>query len=196
VEKGLKMGSMIGDKKSDIINQLSTAERRWFAVYTKYKCEKYVAGHLSKKNIEVYVPLVSKTKKYSKKIKHYETPLINCYVFVHITKDQYVPTLETEYVMKFLRQGKDLLAIPEEEIQILKRVAGDVHEISPLSKNLYPLGTEVEVISGQMAGLKGFIISKSGKKGFVIRLTNLGFELEISMDMQLLKPTHLVPIPI
>jgi transcription antitermination factor NusG len=192
VEKGLKMSVITQDKKSEVINQLSSHERRWFAVYTKYKCEKFVADHLFKKNIEVYIPLVSKTKKYQRKIKHYEIPLINCYVFVHITKDQYVPTLETEYVSKFLRHGKDLLAIPEEEIQILKRVAGDVNEISPISNSSFSLGTEVEVISGQMAGLKGFVISKSGKKGFVIRLTNLGFELEISIDMQLLKPIHLM----
>lgn len=192
MEKGLKMSVITQDKKSEVINQLSSHERRWFAVYTKYKCEKFVADHLSKKDIQVYVPLIPKTRKYQRKIKHFEVPLINCYVFVHITKDQYIPTLETEYVSKFLRHGKDLLAIPEEEIQILKRVAGDVNEISPISKASFIVGTEVEVISGQMAGLKGFVISKSGKKGFVIRLTNLGFELEISIDMQLLKPIHLV----
>ena len=36
-------------KQEIIINQLSPTETRWFAVYTKYKCEKYVADQLSKK---------------------------------------------------------------------------------------------------------------------------------------------------
>jgi len=67
-------------KQEIIINQLSPTETRWFAVYTKYKCEKYVADQLSKKNIEAYVPIISKTRRYSRKIKHYQIPLINCYV--------------------------------------------------------------------------------------------------------------------
>lgn len=170
------------------INQLLDLEKRWFAVYTKYKCEKYVADHLSKKNIDVYLPLVSKTKRYIRKIKHYDVPLINCYVFVHINKSQYLPTLETEYVMKFLRQGKDLLAIPESEMDLLKRVAGDVDDVIPVSERQYQLGEPVEVTAGQLAGLKGKIVSKAGKKSFVVELDTIGFQFRINIDLKLLRP--------
>ena len=40
-------------KQIQNINQLSTMEKRWFAVYTKYKCEKYVADSLAKKQISL-----------------------------------------------------------------------------------------------------------------------------------------------
>lgn len=169
------------------INQLSLTEKRWFAVYTKYKCEKHVAGHLSKKQIEVYVPFITKIKKYTRKLKYFDIPLINCYVFVCIKKSEYIPTLETEYVMKFLKQGKDLLAIPQSEIDILKRVAGDVEEITFREKHEIQVGEEVEVISGHLTGMRGKLISRSGKRNFIIDLDTLGFQLRMNIDPELLR---------
>ncbi|MBC7886177.1 MAG: UpxY family transcription antiterminator [Saprospiraceae bacterium] len=181
------------DNKSNItsaINQLSEDKKRWFAVYTKYKCEKYIAEALSKKQIEVYLPIVEKTKRYSKKIKHFAVPLINCYVFVHIQKDEYIRTLETEYVLKFLKNGNDLIAIPESEINILKCVAGETVAIAPIGWNEYHAGEDVEVISGQLSGMTGKIVSKSGKRSFVIDLETIGYQLRIKVDFNLLRPMH------
>ncbi|MBK9255834.1 MAG: UpxY family transcription antiterminator [Saprospiraceae bacterium] len=173
-----------------IINQLNPTEKRWFAVYTKYKCEKYVADVLFKKGIEAYVPLISKTRRYTRKIKTFHTPLINCYVFTNIIKDQYIPVLETEYVMKFLRQGKDLLSIPNAEIQILKRISGDVIEAYSISSEEFQSGELVEVASGHLTGMKGKIVSRSGKHSFVVDLDTIGFQLRINIDLKLLKPIN------
>lgn len=174
--------------RSETVNQLSTLEKKWFAVYTKYKCEKYVSDHLTKKKIDNYIPIVKKTKRYTRKIKHYEVPLINCYVFVHITKSEYLATLETEYVMKFLRQGKDLIAIPQMEIDVLKRVVGDVEEVCVTDVNTFSEGEEVEVMSGHLTGMRGIVLLKSGKKSFLVELKSLGFQLRINIDHKLLKP--------
>lgn len=172
-----------------VINHLHSEEKRWFAVYTRYKCEKFVVDLLAKKQIEAYVPLMSKTKRYQRKIKHYEVPLINCYIFVHITRDDYVKTLETEYVLKFLRQGKDLISIPVVEMNILKRVVGDIEEVTPLDGKHFEQGEEVEVVSGQLAGIRGKVVSRLGRKRFVIELLNIGYQLQLDVDAGLLKPT-------
>ncbi len=175
-------------KQISNINQLSSNEKRWFAVYTKFKCEKYVADALSKKEIEAYVPILTKTRRYSRKIKHYTVPLINCYVFVCIKKEDYLKTLETEYVMKFLRNGQDLLAIPEVEIDTLKRVVGEDIEVKESVRSDWFSGEEVEIISGQLAGMRGRIVSKEGKRSFVIDLETIGYQLRIKVDFNLLRP--------
>jgi len=182
------MSSAVSVARDISINQISSTEARWFAVYTKFKCEKFVAELLRKKNIEAYVPLFNKTKRYERKIKHYQIPLIHCYVFVMITQKQYLQVLETEYVLKFLRQGKDLLAIPIHEIQILKRVAGDVEEIEASNVHDFAPGERVEVISGTLTGLQGKVIQKSGKKSFVVELEHIGFQLRINVDLSLIAP--------
>jgi transcription antitermination factor NusG len=184
------MSSSISAGNEVVINQVSANEPRWFAIYTRFKCEKFVADLLRKKNIEAYVPLISRTKKYQRKIKHYQIPMINCYVFVLITQKEYLQVLETEYVFKFLRQGKDLLAIPSFEIQTLKRVAGDVEEIETSSVQDFIPGEQVEVISGSLTGLRGKVITKSGKKSFVVELENIGFQLRINMDLNLIVPVR------
>ncbi|MFZ1705199.1 MAG: UpxY family transcription antiterminator [Saprospiraceae bacterium] len=169
------------------INQLTELEPKWFAVYTKYKCEKFVAGQLDKKNIEVYVPLVTRVKKYQRKKKVFEVPLINCYVFVKIKKQDYIRTLETDHVLKFLRQGKDLIAIPNEEIDLLKRVVGDVEVSINSSDFSFDFGEDVEVASGHLAGMKGKIVSKSGKKSFIVELETIGYQLRIKIDLENLR---------
>jgi transcription antitermination factor NusG len=186
----LKMQSVASTSfiKDNVVNQLSETDKRWFAVYTKFKCEKYVSDAFCKKHIDCYVPLVTRVKRYERKIKRYEVPLINCYVFVCITKNEYLSVLETEYVMKFLRQGKDLLSIPEHEIEILRRVVGDVESAEVVDCLHLSNGEEVEVISGHLTGLQGKIVSKVGKKSFMVELNTLGYQLMINIDFKLLKP--------
>jgi transcription antitermination factor NusG len=175
---------------SAIINQLDSTEKRWFAVNTKFKCEKYVAQALEKKQIQVYLPLISRIKRYTRKVRSYKVPLINCYIFVHIDKSQYVPVLETEYVFRFLKQGKDLISIPEYEIELLKRVTGDIEDIELLNPEHLMQGDSVEVVSGHLTGLQGKIVEKAGKKSFVVDLETIGYQLRIRIDQSLLRPLN------
>lgn len=170
------------------INHLDSTEKRWFAIYTKYKCEKFVSALLDKKKIVSYVPLQTVVKKYQRKVKKYELPLINNYVFVHITLKEYIAVLETEYVYKFIRQGKNLISIPAWEIDVLKQIVGDIAYIAPVSGSGFLIGEEVEVVSGQLSGLSGKIVGKKGKRSFVIELKNIGFQFHVHIDMALLKP--------
>ena len=170
------------------INHLDKQEKRWFAVYTKYKCEKFVTTLLDKKRIVSYVPLQTVVKRYQRKIKKYDIPLINNYVFVHITSKEYIAVLETEYVYKFIRQGKNLISIPGWEIDTLKQIVGDIEYMAPVNSSSLLIGEEVEIVSGQLSGLSGKIVSKQGKKSFVIELKNIGFEFHVQIDMSLLKP--------
>ena len=168
------------------INHLSNDEYRWFAVYTKYKCEKYVVDKLSKKGIAAYVPLVDVTKRYTSKIKRYQVPLINSYVFVKILKAEYIPVLETEYVLGFLKQRKNLISIPESEIEILRRVVGEKCNIE-LYHHEVVVGDRVEIISGNLTGLIGRIENQHGKSRFLVHLENIGYSLSIEVEKNLLR---------
>lgn len=181
------MSKPVSQNLNNPVNDLDSDQARWFAIYTKYKAEKYVVDKLQKKGIICYVPLLNKTKKYTRKIKTYEIPLINCYAFVQITTADYQKVLETEYVLHFVKQRKDLIAIPDEEIMLLKRIVGEIEEISIAEGNL-KLGQKVEIISGNLTGIQGFIAEQQGKSEFVVVLDNMGFQLRINVDRRLLQP--------
>ncbi len=171
---------------STTINHLSNTESKWFAIYTKYKCEKYVTDLLAKKSIAAYVPLITKIKQYVSRVKRYDVPLINCYVFVRITKDQYARVLETQYVMSFIKQRQNLISIPDEEINLLKRIVGEIEDVNAESIEMNP-GDEVEIISGNLTGIRGRLVESGGKNKFVVQLASIGYQLSMIIDKSLLR---------
>ena len=169
------------------INHLNDHEKKWFAIYTKFRAEKFVAQVLNSKNIDCYLPLKPITKKYARKIVHREIPLINCYLFVQIYKNQYTQTLDTPHVIKFIKQGKDLISIPQEEINIIKRICGEFIDIELAEKPIV-VGQKVEIASGPLAGIKGYVLEKLGKRNFYVELETIGIHLRMIIEHQNLYP--------
>ena len=159
----------------------------WYAIYTKYKCEKQVVKDLQAKGIHAYIPLSEKVKRYTRKIKRYQVPLINCYVFVKIDIGERVRVLETENVMRFIKPGKNLVSIPEEEIDVLKRIVGDIDLEVEAVEYMPMTGDKVEIIGGSLTGLHGFLMNTVNKNMVVIGLENLGYQFQIKIDLKLLK---------
>ena len=172
--------------KETFTNQLVSHESRWFAVYTNFKREKLVNKMLKQKGIESYLPLKNITRQYNRKIRHQQLPLISCYLFVKITKDEYISVLETEHILKFIRIGRNLLSVKEEEIEVIKKVTGEGLPIKVDVKS-YSEGDLVEVISGNLVGMKGRLVSIDGKKQFSVDLNSLGYALNVAIDPALLR---------
>lgn len=168
-------------------NHLHASERRWFAIYTKYKAEKYVQEVLAKKRINAYVPLVAYSKRYGRKIKSYEVPLINCYVFVCINKEEYVKVLETNYVHGFLKIRNNLISIPKGEIEVLRKIVGEESDIVAEPSEWLD-GIDVEILSGNLTGLRGKLVSKKQQQLFQVELKTIGYSLMIDIDPKLLTP--------
>ncbi len=162
-------------------NRLDEKEYRWFVIYTKYKTEKYVVDKLKRKGINAYLPLLRYTKKWTRKIKHYEVPLINCYVFVHITKQEYVQVLETEYVSGFLKNRGNLNEVREEEIEMMRKIVGEKNDVIGEAITFEP-GKPVEIISGNLTGLKGKLLEKQGKKEFLVELDSVGWQFRMVIE--------------
>jgi len=169
-----------------IRSDISDSESKWFGVYCKFKCEKQIVSRLKQKGIEAYVPLLSETKQYTRKTKVVEKPLFSCYVFVKITKSDYVKVLQTDHVMQFVKINKELISIPDEEIALLKRIVGEIKEVS-LEDQLKP-GTPVEIISGNLTGIKGTLIESLSDKNFLIELDHIGFNLRMHIPRSFLRP--------
>jgi transcription antitermination factor NusG len=161
-------------------NRLHKEIARWFVVYTKYKTEKYVLDKLTNKGVEAYVPLIKYTKRYSKKIKQYEVPLINCYVFVKITQEEYLKVLQTEYISSFLKIRGNMTDVKDEEIDILRKVVG--HEDIIGEALDFEAGKSVEIIQGNLTGIRGRLVNKKGKNEFIVELESIGYQFRMSIN--------------
>ncbi|MCB0641700.1 MAG: UpxY family transcription antiterminator [Phaeodactylibacter sp.] len=169
-----------------IENHLDETTPKWFAVYTRFKGEKMAFRHLAKKGISVYLPLQKLTRRYTRKVKVVELPLITCYIFVKITKHEYVKVLETESVVDFVRFSNNLISIPEEEIDTMKRVLGENWEVQIEPTSLQP-GDRVEISAGNLIGLQGRLVDQRDKQQVLVDLERLGYTLRISVDKRLLR---------
>ncbi len=151
---------------------------------TPAKWEKEVAKRLAEKNIDVYLPLLSKVVEYARqKPKKIKVPLINGFVFVNITEKEYLAVRETDGVAFFLMDAKVLRAIPEREMDIMRQVVGEKVKIR---KAKFEIGEEVVVIGGNLTGMEGKLIERKGKKCLVVALMMLDKELVIEIN-----PEHL-----
>ena len=168
-------------------NRLHPEIARWFVIYTKYKTDKYVCDLLRKKNIKSYIPLIKYSKRYTRKIVHREVPLINCYVFVKIISDEYLKVLETDHVSAFLKNRGNLTDVKQEEIEILQRIVGE-EQVQVSETIQFQKGRKVEIISGNLTGLKGMLIEKKGKREFTIELESIGYQFRMNIDQSQLRP--------
>jgi transcription antitermination factor NusG len=130
-------------------------------------------------------------RRYTRSTRWVEKPLINSYVFVKIVKDQYVPVLETENVAGFVKFSKNMIAIPEAEIDLLKRVTlEDGLDVEAVPGGLAE-GDPVEIAAGNLMGLKGRIVKVEGKRKFQVELQYLFHSLLITVDAAFLEKTQL-----
>ncbi len=183
------MNTLIQAKKTRRASkhQLHDSDPRWFAVYTRFKREKLVRDRLAEKGIEAYLPLQHFTRRYTRKVKHVELPLISCYVFTRIVTKEKVPVLRTDDVVDFVRPGgRELIAIPEMEMEVMRRVVGEGLEVEVQENQGLQAGDEVQIIGGQLTGLQGLLLSTDNPKNFVIELENLGYSLRMQVDPNLL----------
>ena len=167
-------------------NHLDINEPRWFAIRTRFKSEKLAFKQLTLKGVDAYLPIKKLTRRYSKKIRQVDMPLINSFVFVKIKKIEYVPVLETEYVAGFLKFGQNLLSIPESQIDLIKKLLGEKIEVVVHQDGLKK-GDWVEVIAGPLLGLRGQLVTLHGKERVLVELVNSGLTLQIDIENQLLK---------
>ncbi|MEM1122449.1 MAG: UpxY family transcription antiterminator [Bacteroidota bacterium] len=167
-------------------NHLDADEAKWFAVYTKYKREKVIKKEFDRQGIESYLPIQKITRVYASKRKVVELPLISCYIFVKITKSDYLRVLQTDNVVMFVRIAKNLISIPEKEMTIMRQVVGEGIPVTAERSSLQK-GDSVEIIGGNLTGLFGKLVDNHGEKEVVIDLESMGYSLRMTLDAKYLR---------
>lgn len=174
------------EKKPDYEDHLHDTEYRWFAVYTQSRSEKMAFKRLNAKGINVYLPLQKKIRLYGRKKREVEFPLITCYLFVKVTRKEYVKVLETEGVLNYVKFKRNLVSIPDEEIELLRRILGEGWEVEQADTSQWQAGDIVEVNQGRLSGTRGKLVNVDGKKVFTVELETLGIGLLVEIDKELL----------
>jgi transcription antitermination factor NusG len=92
-------------------------------------------------------------------------------------------------VAGFVKFSKDLIAIPEAEMDVLRRITLENElEVEVLPGSMAE-GDPVEIRAGSLAGLKGRVVKMAGKRKMQVELIHLGYSLLLTIDAAFLEKT-------
>ncbi len=156
-------------------------KKSWYVVYTRSRAEKRVFEELTIKEIECFLPLQKKLHQWKDRKKWVETPLISGYCFVHISRFEYDKVLQTNNVVCYVTfQGKAAV-IPDNQIETLRSLLKQYDFEVNVTNETFQKGKIVEIIEGNLIGLRGELVEARGKNKFILRMTQINntFTVEI-----------------
>lgn len=169
-------------KETSVETQQLEDTLQWYAVRTFFRREKFVRDRLQDKGIEAWLPLQEKIRRYTRKVRKVQLPLISQYIFVKIDQEERARVLEVEGVIQFVRPSGYIVPIPQSEIDLLRRVIGE--DVSTeVEEGTITEGDEVEIIAGELTGLKGQMVEERGRNRIAVNLTNMGLALWMEVPL-------------
>ena len=134
--------------------------KNWYAIYTRSRFEKRTYGLLVERGVEAYLPLVKSWRIWSDRRKQIEVPLLSSYMFVFSDPGNYhehLHILNTPGVVRFVSFEGKPVAIPERQIQSLKRISQEGIDMACMEETTPP-GTPVMIEYGPRKGRAGEVV--------------------------------------
>lgn len=143
--------------------------RKWRVLYVRPRYEKKVEQQLLDAGIEVFLPLHETIRQWSDRKKKVILPLFPGYLFVHVDEKERMRAFEAAGVMKYVHFSGRLAEVRADIIDSLKILIHGAPDSIETTNDLIPLGTEVRINHGPLAGIKGYIVQyRGGKKVAVV----------------------------
>lgn len=153
----------------------------WYAIYTRHQHEKSIANMLTNKGFEVFLPLYLVGHRWKDRTKQVSLPLFPTYVFLWSCQARRIDVLKTPGVYQFVGSCGMPSAIPEEEIESVRRAV-----ISTLNIEPHPFlkcGDRVRVKSGALAGMEGMLVRKKNLFRLVVSVELLNRAIAMEVDV-------------
>lgn len=156
---------------------------QWVVLHTRPRCEKKLLHHARQKPCRTYLPTTRRAHNYGKRVREYDVPLLNGYVFACIPAEERVWFRNNPYVA-------NLLEVPDESkfLAPLRAMAdaltqGLEVEIIPYLKP----GKTVKIIGGPMKGLEAVIAEIKGKNKVILQLELIQQSVALEIDTAWIK---------
>src|SRR5215510_5987210 len=135
--------------------------KKWFAVYTKPRCEKRVTEILTRKKVENYCPINKVLRQWSDRPKLVNEPLFPYFVFVKITENELSSIKQIDGVVNFVYWLGKPAIIRDSEIESIRQFL-DEHSNIRLEK-IQVNANEPEHINGSFTKMGNGVIALKTK---------------------------------
>jgi transcriptional antiterminator NusG len=160
---------------------------QWFAIQTRYRCERRVTAQLQHKGLETFLPVLEEIHRWSDRRKRIDTPLFSGYTFARFDPSSSLrkELLHTAGVIGLLSSAGEATPVPAKQIQDLQLLLA--HKAPCALHAFLKVGQRVRIRGGSLDGLEG-ILEQRGEKSLVISIESIrrsiaikiaGYELEM-----------------
>jgi transcription antitermination factor NusG len=158
----------------------------WFAIWTRSRHEKLVRDQLQQKQVEVFLPTITKWSRWKDRKKQIEWPLFPGYCFARFDALNRLPILKCEGVVTIV--GTDGLPspIPNVEIDSIRQLIESELAFDPCP--LIKEGMMVEVKAGPLKGVVGRLMRKGSHARLVLSVDLIGQAVSVEVDAADVKP--------
>jgi transcription antitermination factor NusG len=153
----------------------------WYAVYTRPRWEKKVAGLLHEKGIENYCPLNKVTKQWSDRRKVVLEPVFKSYVFVRVSEDKKWDIKKVNGVLNFVYWLGKPACIPDKDIDTIRRFLNEFSGVQIEEQGALPVNSKVRIKQGLLMNYHGILLEVLGSKARV-RIDSMGIQLSAQFD--------------
>lgn len=173
------------DQLASVISRVE-ARVEWFVLRTHPRHEKCVAERARSRQVESFLPLYRSVRYWKDRRKELELPLFPGYVFVHTTVAERRSILQVPGVVEFVTFNGQPTAVPEIEMDALRRSVTGTAAIEPFS--YLKTGRRVRVRGGPLAGITGILVAKKRRWRFVLSIELIQQSVAVEVDACDLEP--------
>ena len=155
-------------------------EKKWYAVYTKSRCEKKVHAALQERGIDAYLPLVKSIRQWTDRKKEVEIPLINSYLFVQLDPNHYKDILSINGIVSFITFSQKPAVIGNEQMDAFRAFVTNYEKVENCTET-FEKGDIVKIARGPMKGYIGEVIEQKGKHKLLFQIAQIGLNLLIEI---------------
>ena len=174
--------SSISERNDRETAHLPTAfeEPHWYVAHTSANHEKRVTQQLQERSVENFLPLYDSVRRWKDRRMKLQLPLFPGYVFVRLRLRDRLHVLQIPGVACLLGFGGVVAALPEEEIEALKK--GLSRGVSAEPHPYLRVGRKVLVKHGPLAGLQGILTKRKNRVRLVVSVELIQRSVAVEMD--------------
>ena len=159
---------------------------RWYALWTRSRHEQVVREQLAQKQIEAFLPTVTKWSRWKDRKKKIDWPLFPGYCFARFEGQDRLPVLKCSGVVTIVSFDGEIAPIPEREIDGIRRLVTSDLQYDPCP--MIREGMVVEVTHGPLKGVTGRLIRKGTNARLVLSVDLIGQAVSVEVDAADVRP--------
>jgi len=154
----------------------------WFAVWTRSRHEQLVREQLTRKQIDVFLPTMTRWSRWKDRKKKIDWPLFPGYCFARFDPAQTLPVLKCAGVVAIVSFEGKPAPIPSVELDSIRLLLSSDLRFDPCP--LIHEGMIVEVVHGPLKGIVGRLIRKDARRArLVLAVDLIGQAVSVEVDV-------------